>query len=258
MNDVDIRTTKIIVFDLDNTLAPSKEIIDEEMAGLLCNLLHKRKVAVISGQLFNQFERELINPLDCTTGLSNLHIFPTDGTAYYTWNGEWTIQYQENLSSDQKKKITDAFEEVMKKSIFEKVYSKPEVVYGEIVEDRGSQITFSAIGQQAPLEIKKNWDPSGIIRKAMKEHLDEMLPGFQVSVAGTTSIDVTPKNHDKAYAIYKIRDILNIPIDNMVFIGDALFPEGNDYPVISTGIKTISVNDPEGTKEIIKNLLLEA
>ena len=125
-------------------------------------------------------------------------------------------------------------------------------VWGELIEDRGSQITFSAVGQLAPLEEKKKWDPDFSKRKRMKAVLDKLIPEFSVRLGGTTSVDVTRPGIDKAYGIGKLRDILGIAITEMLFIGDALFPGGNDYPAKEAGVLSIQVRDPNETKRVIE------
>ena len=112
---------------------------------------------------------------------------------------------------------------------------KVEKVWGEVIEDRGSQITFSALGQQAPLDEKKKWDPDFAKRKKIKAILDKLIPEFSVRLGGATSIDVTKPGIDKAYGIRKLRDILCIAIRDMIYIGDAVFPGGNDYPAKEAG-----------------------
>ena len=50
----DVKPVKrLIVFDLDGTLAESKSVIDPEMAGLIDSLLGVLNVAVISGGMAN-------------------------------------------------------------------------------------------------------------------------------------------------------------------------------------------------------------
>jgi phosphomannomutase len=127
-----------------------------------------------------------------------------------------------------------------------------EVSWGELIEDRGSQITFSALGQQAPLEEKKKWDPLFSKRKQMKAFLDNLIPEFSVRLGGTTSVDVTKQGIDKAYGIRKLRDILGVAIQEMIFVGDALFPGGNDYPAKEAGVASIQVRDSTETKRVIE------
>jgi hypothetical protein len=123
-------------------------------------------------------------------------------------------------------------------------------VWGDVIEDRGGQITFSALGQQAPLEEKDKWDPEFTKRKKIKAILDTFIPEFSVRLGGATSIDVTKPGIDKAYGIRKLRDLLDIPLNDMIFIGDALFPGGNDYPAKEAGVVTIAVRGPNETKPV--------
>jgi HAD superfamily hydrolase (TIGR01484 family) len=244
---------ELIVFDLDNTLAPSKMVIDEEISSALKKLLQKKKVAVISGGSFKQFEKELLFnlPLDCK--FENLHIFPTDGASYYAWitdEGRWQIIYQEVLADKDKIKILDAFGKVLKELHFDET-----VQVGKLIEDRISAMTFSGLGQDAELPAKQKWDPDHTRRTEIRNHLIPLLPEFEISIAGTTSIDITKKGLDKAYGIGKMIEYIKVPIEKMVFIGDSLFPGGNDSAVKKTGITTISVSGPEETKKIIRDLL---
>ena len=127
--------------------------------------------------------------------------------------------------------------------------------WGEQIEDRGSQITFSALGQQAPIEEKKKWDPDFTKRKKIKALLDNLIPEFSVRLGGTTSVDVTKPGVDKAYGIRKLRDTLGIAIQEMIFIGDALFPGGNDYPAKEAGVVSIQVRDPNEAKRVIEAIV---
>jgi phosphomannomutase len=111
------------------------------------------------------------------------------------------------------------------------------------------------LGQEAPLQEKVKWDPDFTKRKKMKTILDGLIPEFSVRVGGSTSIDVTKPGIDKAYGIKKLRDVLAISIEEMVFIGDALFPGGNDYPAEQAGAVSIRVRDPQETKRVIQAII---
>jgi len=126
---------------------------------------------------------------------------------------------------------------------------------GEVIEDRGSQITFSALGQQAPLSEKEKLDPDFTKRKKIKALLDTFIPTFSVRLGGATSIDVTKPGIYKAYGIGKLRDTLGIAIQEMIFIGDALFPGGNDYPAEEAGVVSIRVKNPTESKRVIETII---
>ena len=241
---------KLIVFDLDGTLAESKSALDPEMSGLLQDLLGIVKVAVISGGGWPQFEKQVISKLPHDERLRDLSLLPTCGTKFYQYSGEWKKLYEEDFTSEEREKILSS----LHKALAEAGY-KVARVWGEVIEDRGSQITFSALGQQAPLEEKNKWDPDYAKRKKIKAILDTYIPEFSVRLGGSTSIDITKPGIDKAYGIGKLRDLLHISLKEMIYIGDALFPGGNDYPVEEAGVDSIQVKGPEETKRVIETII---
>ena len=241
---------KLVVFDLDGTLAQSKAAIDAEMATLLNKLLGLRKVAVISGGDWTQFQDQVLAHLTGDDRLKNLSLLPTCGTRFYQYESSWRKLYAEDFTREQETKIKTSL-----KTAIEQSGLKAEKAWGEVIEDRGSQITFSALGQEAPLAEKEKWDPDFSKRKAMKAILDKLIPEFSVRLGGATSIDVTKPGIDKAYGIGKLRDVLGITITEMIFVGDALFPGGNDYPAEQAGVDSIQVRDPHETKRVIETIL---
>jgi phosphomannomutase len=241
---------KLIVCDLDGTLAESKSSLDTEMSALLHDLLGIVKVAVISGGDWPQFEKQLLSDIPHDERLVNLSVLPTCGTKFFQYTGNWKKIYSEDFTTDEKGKIISSFKKALTKAGF-----KVEKVWGEVIEDRGSQITYSALGQQAPLEEKSKWDPDFTKRKKIKSILDTFIPEFSVRLGGATSIDVTKPGIDKAYGVRKLRDILGISLKEMIFIGDALFPGGNDYPAEEAGVVSIPVRGPSETKRVIEAII---
>ncbi|MGB8265262.1 MAG: HAD-IIB family hydrolase [Candidatus Velthaea sp.] len=237
----------LIVFDIDGTIAESKSPIDAEMGTLLSGLLDAVAVAIISGGDFPQFKKQVVDRLARHERFDRLYLLPTCGTKFFRYDDGWHELYSEDLSAEQKRKIIAALKTAVAASGVH-----PAQVWGELIEDRQSQITYSALGQQAPLDAKKAWDPDFAKRKKIKALLDVSLPEFSVRLGGATSIDVTLPGIDKAYGIRKLRDTLAIPISQMVYVGDALFPGGNDYPVRGTGAVCIEVRDPHETKRVIE------
>lgn len=243
---------QLIIFDLDGTLGKSKCPLDPEMESLLDKLLAVKKIAVITGGGYPQLQTQVLNAFPAgDANFTNLFLLPTSGTRLYTWRGTWNEQYAEHLSPKEKEKIMIAFNSALKQA----GYSEPAKVYGPILEDRGSQITFSALGQQAPVEEKDKWDPDRNKRQNIVLFLQPKLPEFDIRIGGSTSIDVTKKGVNKAYGIRKLEEYLHITPDDIVFVGDALFPGGNDYPAKATGVDCIMVKNPEETKKLIKGWL---
>ncbi len=180
----------------------------------------------------------------------NLSLLPTCGTKFFQYNGDWKKLYSEDFTADEKEKIISSLKKAVEEAGF-----KVEKLWGEVIEDRGSQITFSALGQQAPLEEKNKWDPDFAKRKRIKAIVDPLIPEFSVRLGGSTSIDVTKPGIDKAYGIRKLRDILGISLQEMIFIGDALFPGGNDYPAEQAGVVSIAVRGPNETKPVTEAII---
>jgi hypothetical protein len=220
------------------------------MSRLLDDLLGIIPVAVISGGDWPQFEKQVLSHLSHDDSLVNLSLLPTCGTKFFRYAGNWNKLYSEDFTPAEKAKIIDALKNAVAQAGF-----PVGKVWGEVIEDRGSQITFSALGQQAPLEEKSKWDPDFRKRKKIKEILDPLIPGFSVQMGGATSIDVTKPGIDKAYGIGKLRDVLGISIKEMIFVGDALFPGGNDYPAEEAGVISIPVRGPHETKRVIETII---
>jgi phosphomannomutase len=248
---------KIIVFDLDNTLTlPKQPMNDPEVIDLLKRLIEKKSIAIISGGSYSTVKKHFVSHFDVSEeNLKKTFLLPTCGTCFYKFNNNtWETVYKNSLSEEEKKKIFSAF----KKTFQILNYSPPTETYGEIIEDRETQVTFSGLGQKAPLEPKLAWDPTREKRIKIKTELDKhLLDHFDARVAGSTTIDVTKKGIDKAYGVEKLKEHLGLDIKDMLFIGDALFKGGNDYPVKKTGIDCIQVNDKEDTKQVLKKLLSE-
>lgn len=241
---------RLIVFDLDGTLAESKSSLDPEMASLLHDLLGIIKVAVISGGGWDQYKKQLLSNLPDDESLKNLSLLPTCGTKFYKYSNGWKKIYSEDFSDDQKKKIISSLNKAIRELDF-----NVEKTWGKTIEDRGSQITYSALGQIAPIDEKKKWDSDFKKRKKIKAILDVSIPEFSVRLGGTTSVDVTKPGIDKAYGIHKLRDHLGISLDEMIFVGDALFPGGNDYPAKEAGVLSIKVRDPNESKRVIETII---
>ena len=241
---------KLIVFDLDGTLAESKSPLDPEMAELLHDLLGVVKVAVISGGDWPQFEKQVVSKLPHDQRLANLSLLPTCGTKFYQYSGDWKKLYEEDFTANERTKIISSLNKALAVEGF-----RPEKLWGEQIEDRGSQITFSALGQQAPLEEKDKWDPDYTKRKRIKAILDAFIPEFSVRIGGSTSIDVTKPGIDKAYGIGKLRDLLHVSLNEMIYIGDALFVGGNDYPAEQVGVDGIPVKGPDETKLVVRAII---
>jgi len=247
-----VDSVDLVAFDLDDTLAPSKSSLDPRMATLLAELLAVVEVCVISGGQFGQFESQLIAGLPASAAplFSRLHLLPTCGTQYYRWASGWQQQYAENLTAEQTQLALSVMERGARQlGLWESR------TWGPILEDRGSQVTFSALGQDAPVAEKKSWDPTGAKKESLRAAVADLLPELEVRSGGSTSIDITRKGIDKAYGMRKLAALTGIPIERMLFVGDRLDPGGNDYPVKATGVRTFAVEGWQDTAEFVAGFL---
>ena len=241
-----------MAFDLDGTLAESKTAITERMAGLLVRLLDEVQVCIISGGAFPQFQTQVLDHLDAAgERLARLNLMPTNGTRYYLHrDGGWREIYAEDLPEDTKRKVVDVLTEGAKTlGLWE------DETWGDIIEDRGSQITFSALGQQAPVSAKSAWDPDGSKKERLRAWTAERLPDLEVRSGGSTSIDVTAQGIDKAYGMRKLMAELQVGMSDILFVGDRLDPQGNDHPVEAMGIRSVAVKNWQDTADFVQKWL---
>lgn len=258
---MDYKNKQLIVFDLDGTLTESKSPLASDMEALLIKLLEQKQVAIIGGGRWQQFQDQFLAHFNCPPDLFvRLYLFPTTGTSFYKYevNKGWQNIYSILLSDEQKKRIIDSLNATLKEINF----PQPEKIYGEQLQDRGSQITFSALGQdvvdvlgtEKGVALKKAW---GALpwRSKIAEELQKKIPDLEVHKGGISTIDITQKGIDKGYGIKQINEHVGIPVADMLFIGDAIYPGGNDYAVTETGVDYVQVNGPQETKKVIESLL---
>ncbi|MDR2799397.1 MAG: HAD-IIB family hydrolase, partial [Bifidobacteriaceae bacterium] len=201
---------KLYAFDLDGTLALSKSRVSPFMSEAISALLEKAEVCIISGGKFEQFDQQLLAFLNSDSHLEKLHIMPTCGTRYYKWSGKkgsckFEQVYARNLTDDEIEKSIQAIEYEAKRLGFWE-----EKTWGERIENRGSQITFSALGQEAPVAQKERWDKSNAKKNKLAEAVTRHIPNLEVRSGGSTSIDITKKGIDKAYGMRELKKITNI------------------------------------------------
>lgn len=252
---------KVIAFDLDGTLAPSKSPVTDRMAAALNDLLDYYQVCVISGGKFEQFHKQLLSNLKASSEkLEKLHFMPTCGTRYYVYDlaqQDWKQVYAEDFTVSEKKKIFEALNKG-----FDDLKMREAKTYGETIEDRGSQVTYSVLGQDIVdvlgpkgVEQKEAWDPDNSKKNKLRDYIAPLIPEFEVRVGGVTSIDVTKQGIDKAYGMKKLTEILGISKEDILFLGDRIEEGGNDYPVKAMGIDSLQVERWEDTALVVEALI---
>lgn len=246
---------RLIGFDLDDTLSESKSQASDRMSELLNRLLDKYKVVVISGGKLEQFEKQIpfIKSSHDGFNLSNMHLMPTCGTRYYRYEKDsWHKVYAEDFTADQKEKIINALNEGLEGT---NLRPDPGRHWGELIEDRGSQITLSVLGQEAPVSAKELWDIKDEKKYKLRDAIAAIIPEFEVRAGGKTSIDVTKLGIDKAYGMGRLLEILKLDKKDVLFYGDKMHEGGNDYPIKAMGVESIAVRDWQETAVAIETII---
>jgi len=253
LSGVNSMTNKLIIFDLDGTLAESKQSLTSEMAELIAKLLTTTKVAIISGGALTQFLKQVIAQLPIDTNLPNLYLLPTSGSALYEFhNGNWNKIYEERLSEKEANTIENAMKEAAEET---DIINFSEPAWGERIEYRGGQVSMSALGQEAPLVLKRAWDPDHTKRHLLQAAIAKRLPEFSVGIGGATTIDVTKRAIDKAYGVRQLCKRIDINESDALYVGDELEAGGNDEAVFKTEAKVKSVKNPTETERLIEQVL---
>ena len=247
---------KVLSFDVDQTLNVAKTPITDDIANLLLECLNHFEICPISGQKFDQFMIQIVDRLPNPTPeqLSHLHLFVAQGTQYYRFeNGEWKQVYNYPLTDEQVEKITNAIEQSARElGLWEEDKLQPG---DEIIENRMSQVTFSALGQKASTEAKYAWDPDHRKRDKIAARCKELAPEFEFEVAGTTSINAVTPGMNKSFGMTKLLEELKVEKSDVLCFGDMTQPGGNDYPVVEMGIETITVRNHEDTAFALRGIL---
>lgn len=246
-------STSLYIFDVDKTLSRSKEPVLPAMADALSSLLKTKRVAIISGGPLRELNQNVVTALPTDTNLANLAILPTSGGALYVWkDAEWRAVYAEKIDQEEAQHVE---QEIRTACTETGIVDLTSASYGDRIEYRGPQVTLSALGQRAPIEEKEAWDPDGTKKRRLRDAIAERLPEYDVKTGGSTSIDITKHGINKAYGVRKLSEYLDIPISDMLYIGDALYSNGNDEVVKETGVATHQVTGPEETLEVIASVL---
>ena len=249
---------KVLAFDVDQTLNVAKTPIPDEIADLLTECLDHFEICPISGQKFDQFLVQIVDRLEKASPkqLSHLHLFVAQGTQYYrydTQQKDWDQIYNYPLTDEQVEKITTAIQTAAEELGY---WEADKLQPGdEIIENRLSQVTFSALGQKAGTEAKYAWDPDHKKREAIVKRCKELAPEFDYEIGGTTSINAITPGMNKVFGMTHLMEELKVEKSDILYFGDMTQPGGNDYPVVQMGIDTITVRSHEDTAYALRGIL---
>ncbi|MDO8561764.1 MAG: HAD-IIB family hydrolase [bacterium] len=247
-----VKCPRAVLFDLDNTVAESFQPPHPHVASRLHELLQRLPVAIMSGASFERMAKDLLPALPHDADLSRMYLFSDTAAQCYMYDaGAWKSVYKFAFTKEEYENIMQVFNG----AIEETGVLKGAPRWGDLFLARDTQVTFAGLGVDAPKDEKAAWDTDASKRERLKEVLDKKLSGLDIRISGRTAIDITRKGIDKAYGVRWLAERLKTEPKEMLFVGDALFPGGNDAIVIPTGIQTIEVAGPHETAAVIDSVL---
>lgn len=218
---------------MDQTVAPARQPILPEMFELLSSLPHT--IVIVSGQEVSKIGWQSNDLPAYTLGQNGNHA--TDINNQELWN----LLLEESHRQEILRHI-DAIVEILDHDLNHDW--KP-------IEDRGGQITFSPIGNTAPVEFKKSYDPDRTKREEIMRRVPFISDELVVKIGGSTSLDYIHKDRHKGTNVQKLIDLMDWDKDECVYFGDGLYPGGNDEAVIGV-IETIPVVNHLDTYRILQ------
>ena len=247
--DLNLKQKKVIIADVDDTICESCQVISSEMAEQISRMTKQGyEFAFISGTKNEDLRNMISSQLK-----EKHHLLATTGTNYSVVEGDAMENiYNHSFNPEEKEEIITALKKLIADYNILSLTSEKDQL-----QDRESQITLSAIGRHAPSELKASYDPDGTKRKQwiafLKNHLDENK--YDLKIGGTTSIDVTRKGLDKEWGIRTFAQYRNIPLDSILFFGDKICPDGNDFPAAKI-VDCIPVKSPKETLQQLRAIEL--
>jgi phosphomannomutase len=226
---------KYIFFDLDNTLTRSRSPITKEMTVLLKKLSTKHQVLVVSGAEAKQIETQLGKNM---TG--RYWSMGQNGNRCINKSGKLIWENQMNWM--QKFEVLDYAHTIVAKKLF------PQKNIHDLISDRGCQVSYSLIGHNQKIDVKEKFDPTQQKRFPFKSRT------VDVKIGGTTCLDFFIKGKTKGTNVGLLCEEMNWKKKDCLYIGDALFENGNDETVIGV-IPTRAVRDPKETEDVIREIL---
>lgn len=249
-----IAVPKAILFDIDDTLAVSWQPPAPGMIEKLSSLLDVMPVAILTAASFPRVEKAFLPALEAHPHTKRLYVFSYNGAELHMLkDGQWTAIYRITMPKETRARVITAIKECVEKT---KIMKKQTKYRWEILE-RESKIVFSALGLHASAEDKRAWDPSFEKRSALVKELKKRLKDVEILIGGTTTVDVTAHGIHKGYGALWLAKELGIKPEEMLFVGDAIYPGGNDYVVMQAGVDTRQVQNPAETEKLIDALLTQ-
>lgn len=246
-------TIRALACDLDDTLGPSGLPLSEEMITLLASITKFVPLVVVTGRDLAYTDSRVFQRLiQLAPGVPFVTI-TEGGAACSRWVGDtWHSEYVLAFSDDERSRIR----EMIRALESEHPELQRLTSYGQRIVERQGETAYAVLGIECPREIKDAWDPDNRIRSSIRDDLARRLPEFEVVLGGGTSIDIGHSGIDKAYGIKWLLNDLSLRPEELLYVGDSFSPEGNDFPVLSTGVRTYATKGPDDTYRFLNTTFL--
>ncbi len=232
---------KHIFFDLDNTLTRSRSPITREMSTLLNALTKKHNVFVVSGADAKQISTQIGSTLS-----GKYWSIGQNGNACITPKGE--VLWENKMNWLEKHEVSAYAYKLFSAKLF------PHKDKLDLLQDRGCQLSYSFIGHHEDVSKKEMFDSDKKKRSMVLKKFPFKSKTVEVKIAGTTCFDFYIKGSNKGSNIAQLIKKMGWKKSECLYVGDALFKNGNDESVIGI-IPTKAVKDPSETEKVIMELL---
>jgi hydroxymethylpyrimidine pyrophosphatase-like HAD family hydrolase len=248
-----------LLMDIDGTLTPPRRTLLPEMAEALKKLIVPFHVAAGSDLVL--VEPQFLRPLWDFGFRKDFEAFVSNGAAHFrcSFSRAYAVEkigefdFGRSLGPENYALLIQVLEDILSAEEFK----LPDSVWvmGERIMDRGSMLNFSTIGRakgNLTDEARENrdrfarFDKATNYRRKILAHLNDKLAKLvrekklRIMLGGETSFDLVIEGKDKTNAV---RGLLDHGYKRVVFLGDALFPGGNDS-VITDFINNWNAPDP--------------
>ncbi len=227
---------KHLFFDMDQTITPARQQMLPEMRDLLERLDHH--VVVVTGSTLPNIAHQTRDLPAYYLGVNGNHA--SDISNQESWRNP-------DLDERQKAEIQNHIEQII--ALIDHDLNHEWVP----IEDRGAQITFSPIGNKAPVEHKQTYDPDRKKRETWLSTVPFESSDIMVKIGGSTSFDYIHRERHKGANVRKLIEVNDWNPDECIYFGDGLFPGGNDELVIGV-IDTVLVQDHHDTYNKLREM----
>jgi phosphomannomutase len=206
----------LFVFDIDSTLTPPRQPMEPGFADGFLAFCRAHKVYLVSGSDRGKIDAQVpARVIEACAGL-----FTSAGSEYES--GGKVIYHHDHEFPDE---LVDALAELVERSAYP-------VRMGRHIEYRTGSLNASSVGRNAGRAERHAylvWDQAHNERARMCREIERRFPDYEATIGGEISIDVSPVGWNKSRVMIILEH--NHGNEPVTFVGDAIYPGGNDWPL---------------------------